>query len=127
MPNGNGHNGTYTAAQFIAAIPGTGGIITKIAEKVGCAWHTAKKYIEAYATVKEAYDDECERVVDKAESQVVKAIEDGDMITVRWYLSTKGKDRGYVERRQAEITGKDGGPVYVVNWEQAETSGDSTD
>ena len=49
MPNGNGHNGTYTAAQFIAAIPGTGGIITKIAEKVGCAWHTAKKYIEAGA------------------------------------------------------------------------------
>jgi hypothetical protein len=60
---GNGKNGNYTAAQFIAAIPGTGGIITTIAARIPCAWHTAKKYIEKWPTVKQAYDDECNKVL----------------------------------------------------------------
>ena len=35
MTNGNGKNGSYTAAQFIAAIPGSGGIISTTAKRVG--------------------------------------------------------------------------------------------
>jgi hypothetical protein len=31
---------------------------------------------------------------------------------VKFYLSTKAKDRGYVERQ--EITGADGGPVQII-------------
>ena len=65
-----GSNG-YKAADFIEAIPGTGGIITKIAAKVGCSWGTAKKYIDEYATVQVAYQDECEKVLDAAESVVI--------------------------------------------------------
>ena len=34
MTNGNGKNGNYTAAQFIAAIPGSGGIISATAKRV---------------------------------------------------------------------------------------------
>lgn len=102
---------TYTTDQFILAIPGTGGIISAIARKVGCGWHTAARYIEQHATVKQAYDDECERVLDLAETKTIKAIEDGDMQMVRYYLSTKGRKRGYVERQ--EVTGGDGGPVTL--------------
>ena len=36
----------FTAKQFIKAIPGTGGIISALADKVGCGWHTAKRYIK---------------------------------------------------------------------------------
>jgi hypothetical protein len=64
----------FKAQEFIDAIPGTGGIITKIAAKVGCSWHTAKKYIDNYATVLQAYNDECEKVLDMAESVVIKKI-----------------------------------------------------
>lgn len=42
----------YTAAQFIEAIPGTGGIISAIAKRVGCDWITAKKYITELITKK---------------------------------------------------------------------------
>ena len=87
MGSGNGKNGNYTAQQFIKAIPGTGGIISTIATRVGCAWHTAKKYVTEYATVKQAYDDECEKMMDLAESTVIKAIRDGDVGTAKWYLT----------------------------------------
>ena len=107
--NGNGHNGTYTAQQFIAVIQGSAGIVSTIASRVGCEWHTARRYIDNYATVRQAYEDERQHVIDLAETTVLKAIKDGDTGTARWYLSTIGKDRGYVERR--ETTGKDGGAI----------------
>jgi len=104
----------YTAQQFIDAIPGTGGIVATIARRVGCVWHTAKKYIEAYPTVQQVYQDECEAVLDLAESVVIEAIHDRDMQMVRYYLSTKGKHRGYTEKQQFEHSGPDGGPQHII-------------
>ena len=111
----------YTAAQFIEAIPGTGGIISTIADRVGCTWNTAKKYIDEHATIRAAYDDEAERIVDLAESVLVKNIQNAakmvkqggivDTGDVKWYLSRKGKSRGYVERQ--EVTGADSGPLTI--------------
>jgi len=101
----------FTTEQFMSAIPGTGGIITAIARKVGCDWHTAKKYIDGYATIKRAYQDECETVTDVAELELIKLVKAGDLSAVKFYLSTKGKSRGYVERQ--EVTGADSGPLTI--------------
>ena len=106
----------YSASQFIKAIPGSGGIIQVIASRVGCDWHTANRYVNEYATVREAYLAERETVLDIAEAQVIKAIKEGDISTIRWYLSTIGKNRGYVERQ--ERSGPDGGPI-VLTWPEA--------
>lgn len=95
----------YTCKQFENAIPGTGGIITKIAARVGCSWHTAKDYVtKRCVRAKELYDAEREGVIDEAEEKVIAAIREGDMITVRWYLSTIGKDRGYTERKEEVVS-----------------------
>lgn len=90
----------FRASDFIDAIPGTGGIVSKIAAKVGCSWHTARKYIDNYPTIKQAYDDECERVLDAAESVVIKKITEEDEQTAKWYLKMKGSRRGYAQRRE---------------------------
>lgn len=105
---------SYTAAEFIKAIPGSAGIISTIARRVGCDWHTAKRYVTEYATVKQAYEDERAKVVDLAETKVIEAINDGDISTVRWYLSTIGKDRGYTERSEHEVSGKGGEPIVMT-------------
>ena len=114
----------YTAKQFIDAIPGTGGIVSTIADRVGCKWHTARKYIEEYPTVKEVYNEEIERVIDLAEGVLIQNIQiaakqaksghDVDTADVKWFLSRKAKTRGYVERQ--EVTGADGGAV-LVKWD----------
>ena len=109
----------YTAKQFIDAIPGSGGIISTIADRVGCKWHTARKYIEKYLMVKEAYNEEIERVIDLAEGVLIQNIQIAakqakaghavDTADVKWFLSRKAKSRGYVERQ--EVTGANGKPV----------------
>lgn len=108
MPGAN----QYRAQQFIDAISGSGGIITTIAKRVGCSWHTAKKYIDGYATVAQAYADECEKVLDAAESVIVGGIvEEKDRQIAKWYLTMKGGDRGYASKQKLEHTGADGGPL----------------
>ena len=109
----------YSTKQFIAAIPGTGGIITLIAKRVGCTWDTAKKYIEMHPTVRQAYQDECESILDLAEAKTIEAIKSSDMQMIRYYLSTKGKHRGYSERY--EHTGAEGGAL-VINIVKRENS-----
>ena len=104
----------FTSREFIDAIPGTGGIVTKIAEKVGCTWHTARKYIDNYATIKQAYQDECERVLDLAESALIKSVADQEAWAVKYMLSTKGKHRGYVERQELQHNGEIN---VMVDWD----------
>ena len=95
---------SYKASDFIAAIPDTGGIISAIARKVGCDWHTAKKYIDVYPTVKAAYDAECERVLDLAETVIIEDIvKQRDTQTAKWYLTMKGRERGYAQTQRQEV------------------------
>jgi len=85
----------YTTQDFIDAIPGTGGIVSAIARKVGCDWATANKWVNEYPTVKRVYDAECESMLDLAESVILKNIKDGDTADAKWYLTKRGKRRGY--------------------------------
>ncbi len=81
----------YTTTQFISAITGSGGIITTIAERVGCTWNTAQRWIKEYPTVAQAYQDECERINDMAQSILMKSIKDGNTQDAKWWLSRKRK------------------------------------
>ncbi len=98
-------NNKYSAKVFIDAIPGTGGIVSAIARKVGCDWYTVKTWIDGYPTVKVAYDNECEAMLDLAESTVLKNIRAGDTQDAKWYLSKKGKQRGYGDQSTLEVSG----------------------
>lgn len=105
----------YTAQHFIEAIPGTGGIVSAIARKVGCDWNTANKWINDAPTVKRAYDAECEAMLDLAESTVLKNIKDGDTADAKWYLTKKGKRRGYGD--SMELLGENGSPLVIrLTW-----------
>lgn len=101
----------FTAEQFLKAIPGTVGIVSTIAQRVGCTWHTARKWIDAHPTIKAVYNDEREGILDLAEAKLIQAIKDGDLGAIKYYLGTQGKGRGYVERQ--EVSGKDGGPIPI--------------
>ena len=97
----------FTDEQIIEAIKGSCGIISNIAASLNCDWHTAKKYInEGSEEVKFAYSDESERVIDKAESVILGALDLKDIQTAKWYLATVGKKRGYSEKHEIEHTGE---------------------
>ena len=99
MPN-------YSAQQFIDAIPRTGGVVSAIAEKVGCDWHTAKKWIEDHPTIKRAWEAEKHRITDRARHNVLVAIQDGDLQTSKWWLQVM--DAEFVPKQQFQGPGDDG-------------------
>lgn len=101
----------YTAKQIIDALQKSKGIKSKAAEALQCSRNTIDKWIRDYPTVADAYEEINEATVDKVESALFDQIEDGNITAIIFYLKTKAKARGYVERQ--EVTGQDGNALKI--------------
>jgi hypothetical protein len=101
-----------TDKQIVEAIKGTGGIVSIVARRLGCDWHTADKYCKRNETTIQAIEDEKESLLDLAESTIGKSIQDGDVQTSKWLLMTIGKKRGYSEKQEMEISGQ--GQLVII-------------
>lgn len=105
----------YTTAQMIEALREKHGNLSAAARFLGCSRNTISRYIEQYPTVKAVADEERETLIDFAENQLFKQVQDGNITAIIFTLKTIGKSRGYVERQ--EVTGADGGAV-IVKWNE---------
>lgn len=103
----------YTQKQVVAALMETKGLVYLAAKKLGCEPATIHNYAKRYAAVKEALVTARGEVVDVAEAALYKGLLAGEQWAVLFALRTLGKDRGYVERVQQEVTGADRGPVEI--------------
>ena len=112
----------YTAKQIIQAIEKTGGIKDKIARNLGCHRNTVDNYIKRYSTVATAYKAEKEKVLDLAEAQLMGKLDEGFWPAIRYYLSTQGKDRGYIQRQEIDEIGD---MRIQVNWGDEDIPGGS--
>ncbi len=65
------------------------------------AFYKAKKEHPSFA---EGIDEVNESLIDYAESMLMSNIKDGKETSIIFYLKTKGKERGYVERVEQEVT-----------------------
>jgi len=101
----------YKAEQVLEAIKDSAGIVSNVARKLGCDWHTARRYIDEYISTKLAFQGEMERVNDLAEVKLIEQIQSGEAWAIKYRLSSKAKDRGYVERQ--EIAGVEGKELVV--------------
>jgi len=102
-----------TRKTVLTAIKGSGGVVSTIARKLGVDWHTAKAWIEKSKATERAYADEEETILDMADSKLYEAIKSGDLSAVKWIQSTKGKNRGYVQRTESDLT--TGGDKIVLS------------
>lgn len=104
----------YTTQQMIDALMEARGMVTVAAAVVGCHPLTVRAYMRRYPTVAQALLDAREAMTDVAESALYDAIVAGDLGAVKYYLSTIGKDRGYVERQEQRVSNADGGPLALT-------------
>lgn len=82
------------------------GIVSRSCEDAGISRQTYYRWMEQDKKFNERVTDILEKQIDFVENQLISNIQDGDTTAIIFYLKTKGKKRGYIERQ--EITGKDG-------------------
>ncbi len=108
----------FTAQQIIEALKETKGMVYLAADRLGCQAQTLYNYRDRYPAVRAAMESEDGKINDVAEMKLYQAIVAGESWAVQFRLRTKAKQRGYSERTEVEVSGKDGGaiPVHVVDY-----------
>ena len=106
--------------RFLAAIPGTGGLHTVIAKKLGIDRHTVSDYIKRDPMLAAAVAEEVESTLDKVESVFINACLGKDIQACMFYLKTKGKSRGYTEKVEQEVSSKQ---PLIVKLNEADMKG----
>jgi hypothetical protein len=101
-----------TKKAMLEALEKSLGVVTTAAKAVGIDRSTHYEWLKTDEKYKEAVEAIGDVALDFAESQLHKQMQTGDTTACIFYLKTKGKKRGYVERQ--EITGADGGAVTIV-------------
>ena len=99
---------------MIAALEQTLGVVTTACKVVGIDRTTHYEWIKTDPEYKTAVDELDNVALDFAESKLHKRIEAGDTTAVIFYLKTKGKNRGYIERQEHRIQSD----VLLPDWMQ---------
>jgi DNA-binding XRE family transcriptional regulator len=92
---------------MIEALEKSLGVVTTAAKQVGISRKTHYEWLKDDLEYKQAVEELADVALDFAESQLHKQIQNGEVTSTIFYLKTKGKKRGYVERQevQNEVSG----------------------
>ena len=96
---------------FLKILEGQLGIISQAAKKMDLDRTTPYRWMKEDITFAEKVHEIQNLVLDFTESKLLELIRDGNPTAIIFMLKTKGKDRGYIERR--EITGMNGQALDV--------------
>ena len=88
---------------LILAMEQSLGIVTMACKNVGIGRTTFYNYINEDEDFKKAIDDISEIALDFVESQLHVQIKGGNTSATIFYLKTKGKNRGYIERMEHKV------------------------
>ena len=91
---------------MIQALEKALGIVTQACKVVGISRQTHYNWMAADEDYKSAVEDLGDVALDFAESKLHKLIDSGNPAATIFYLKTKGKNRGYVERQEIAVAEK---------------------
>jgi hypothetical protein len=80
------------------------GVVTSAAKAVGVGRTTHYLWLQEDKEYKAAVDELSDVAIDFAESQLHKQIKEGNSTATIFFLKTKGKKRGYVERQEVDVS-----------------------
>lgn len=83
---------------MLEALRKTLGVVTPACELTGIGRQTHYDWTMQDPVYKEAVESMADLAIDFAESKLHQNIKKGDTVATIFYLKTKGKNRGYVER-----------------------------
>ena len=87
--------------QLLEALEKSLGIVSTACQSVGVSRTTYYKYYNDDEQFKSQVDGISDIALDCAESQLFELIKEKNVTAIIFYLKTKGKKRGYVEKQEA--------------------------
>tara|TARA_R100000426_G_C4821116_1_gene110524 strand:- start:682 stop:1032 length:351 start_codon:yes stop_codon:yes gene_type:complete len=87
---------------MIAALQQSLGVVTSACKAVGISRETHYKWLREDVDYKYQVEDLSNIALDFAESQLHNQIKNGSTPATIFYLKTKGKKRGYIERQEIQ-------------------------
>ena len=92
------------------------GLVSSACDKVGVGRTTFYEWLKNDPEFARQVDEIEERALDFVESKMFQAIQNGDVRLIQFYLSTKGRKRGYAPKTDVET-----GPVVLrISREEAD-------
>jgi len=80
------------------------GVVTSACKTVGVGRTTHYLWMQEDKEYKAAVNELSDVAIDFAESQLHKQIREGNSTATIFFLKTKGKKRGYVERQEVDVS-----------------------
>lgn len=93
---------TIGKADMLRVLEECMGIVTIAAQKVGIDRRTHTNWMNEDDDYRAAVEELQQPALDFAEGALHKKIKEGDTTAIIFYLKTKGKSRGYIERIQTQ-------------------------
>ena len=98
------NNTLHNKKEIIKSLEKSLGVVTSACKQVGISRVTFYEWYKNDIEFKEQVDDIQDIALDFAESQLHKQIQEGNTTATIFYLKTKGKNRGYIERIEQYTT-----------------------
>lgn len=102
MPDSIGH----TKKALVEALEKSLGVVSTACKAAGISRDTHYRWLKEDPEYKAQVEELSEVAVDFAESHLHKLIKDGNPAATIFFLKTKGKNRGYVERQEIAVAEK---------------------
>lgn len=102
MPDSIGH----TKKALVEALEKSLGVVSTACKAAGISRDTHYRWLKEDPDYKAQVEELSEVAVDFAESHLHKLIKDGNPAATIFFLKTKGKNRGYVERQEIAVAEK---------------------
>jgi len=93
-------------AAMLEALEKSLGIVSTACKMVDISRQTHYAWLKADEQYKSAVNSIQDSVLDFAESHLYKLVKEGNPAATIFFLKTKGKKRGYIERQEIEVTEK---------------------
>ena len=103
-----------SSEDMIKALEESGGLIAFAAKRLGCAQNTIRNRAAKVRAVRQVIIDARAELIDDAELSLRAAVLRGEPWAVTLALKTIGRERGYGEKTEIEMYGKDGKPLELA-------------
>lgn len=97
------YNSDNIKKNLLTALEKSLGVVSAACKKAKVSRQTHYEYYNNDPNYRAAVDDLAEVSLDFAESKLLQSISNGSDTATIFYLKTKGKKRGYIERTESEV------------------------